>query len=130
MFPAFHEMKLNPFSKCVLQHLTYSNPLFDLSSLLTFSLPQQITKEVTWLMMFVTEFQNNIVAAERIKEFAEYSTETDSDTKTSLKIPPEWPENGNITFKNYELRYDENADPVLKKITLTIHSSEKVRKRV
>jgi ABC-type multidrug transport system fused ATPase/permease subunit len=38
-----------------------------------------------------------------------------------------WPENGEIIFKNYSVRYRPELDPVLKSIDSTIKPGEKVR---
>ena len=41
-------------------------------------------------------------------------------------MPNDWPTSGDITFEDYEVRYREGLDLVLKGISLNIRSGEKV----
>lgn len=39
---------------------------------------------------------------------------------------PEWPSKGEVKFENYQLRYRENLDLVLKGITFTVEPGQKI----
>lgn len=40
--------------------------------------------------------------------------------------PPAWPEKGEVEFKNYQVRYREGLDLVLKGVSFTVKGGEKV----
>jgi len=42
------------------------------------------------------------------------------------KPPTDWPDKGEIVFENYQTRYREGLDPVLRGISCRIQPSEKV----
>lgn len=43
------------------------------------------------------------------------------------KAPPaDWPQEGEVTFENAEMRYQENLPLVLKKVSFTIKPKEKI----
>lgn len=39
---------------------------------------------------------------------------------------PDWPQEGEVTFENAEMRYQENLPLVLKKVSFTIKPKEKI----
>ena len=51
-----------------------------------------------------SDVETNIVAVERIKEYAEIEQEANWDIE-EVKPPKEWPQSGAIQFKNYGMRY-------------------------
>ncbi|XP_065206737.1 multidrug resistance-associated protein 1-like [Planococcus citri] len=84
----------------------------------------QITKELSWLLMYSVDVQNSLVSVERVKEFMEYPQESQCDIENI--IPTEWPEKGEIVFQDYNLQYREGLDLVLRGLNFTIKSGEKV----
>ena len=50
-----------------------------------------------------SDVETNIVAVERIKEYAEIEQEANWDIE-EVKPPKEWPQTGAIQFKNYGMR--------------------------
>jgi ATP-binding cassette subfamily C (CFTR/MRP) protein 1 len=44
----------------------------------------------------------------------------------SNKPPSGWPDNGKVDFKDYQVRYREGLDLVLRGITFTVKGGEKV----
>lgn len=76
-------------------------------------------------MLYTVDIQNAIVSVERVKEFMEYPQEPKCDSQHL--IPNEWPYRGEIQFDDYSLQYREGLELVLKRLTFTIRSSEKVR---
>lgn len=72
-----------------------------------------------------SDVENNIVAVERIKEYAESPQEAPWEIKN--KTPANtWPEVGNVIFKNLSVRYRPGLDLVLKKVSFNINGGEKV----
>lgn len=43
------------------------------------------------------------------------------------KPPPEWPEEGRVTFNGVFMTYSPNEPPVLKNLNFTIEAKEKVK---
>lgn len=94
----------------------------------------QIGLAITQSMAFTTYLQfciiqcvqanNNLVAVERIREYEDLEQESLSTT-TEL-VEEDWPEIGSITFKNVQVQYDGDSQPVLKDLNFTIAAGEKV----
>jgi len=83
---------------------------------------------ITNILMFSVfssnNLETNIVAVERIKEYAELPNE--APWITDVRPPENWPVNGAIDFEKFELRYREGHDLVLKGLDWHIGSKEKV----
>ena len=77
------------------------------------------------MMKFFSLFESSIVSVERIKEYSELPSE-DSWTNEKNKQDDKWPQNGEIEFKNYSVKYREELDFVLKSLNFKINSCEKV----
>ncbi|XP_045474208.1 multidrug resistance-associated protein 1 isoform X6 [Harmonia axyridis] len=92
---------------------------------LSVSYALQITQTLNWLVRMTSDVENNIVAVERIKEYAESPQEAPWEIKN--KTPANtWPEVGNVIFKNLSVRYRPGLDLVLKKVSFNINGGEKV----
>jgi ABC-type oligopeptide transport system ATPase subunit len=77
-----------------------------------------------WLQLF-SEAETNIVAVERIKEFSEAEQEA-AWIVPGKRVPENWPNRGEIVFRDFAVRYHENLEPVLKGISFDVNSGEKV----
>ncbi|CAH1274300.1 ABCC1 [Branchiostoma lanceolatum] len=85
----------------------------------------QITQTLNWMVRMTSELETNIVAVERIKEYAE--TETEADWVVDDNRPPDnWPSEGKVNFNSYQTRYREGLDLVIKGIDVTIKGGEKI----
>lgn len=71
-----------------------------------------------------SEVETNIVAVERIKEYSE--TKQEAAWENNAVVPVNWPEQGRIEFKDFEVRYREGLDLVLKGINFNVQGGEKV----
>ncbi|CAG7725610.1 unnamed protein product, partial [Allacma fusca] len=92
---------------------------------LSVSYALSITQILTWLVRMTSDVETNIVAVERIKEYGE--TPQEAPWEIAEKKPsPKWPENGQINFTNYQSRYREGLDLVLRGISCSINPGEKV----
>lgn len=92
---------------------------------LSVSYALQITQTLNWLVRMTSEVETNIVAVERIKEYAETKQEAPWNLPNE-NVPKNWPENGQVQFKNFEVRYREGLDLVLRGLTFTVNGTEKV----
>lgn len=92
---------------------------------LSVSYALQITQTLNWLVRMTSDVETNIVAVERIKEYSETQQEAPWDVPTN-QPSNNWPENGQVEFKDYQLRYREGLDLVLRGISFTVKGGEKV----
>ncbi|OLY81580.1 Metal resistance protein YCF1 [Smittium mucronatum] len=76
-----------------------------------------------------SKFETDSVALERIDEYSHIKPEELSDQKTKDSdelINVEWPEGGQVEFKDYSCTYSEDLPPALKNINFNIKSKNKV----
>lgn len=92
---------------------------------LSVSYALQITQTLNWLVRMTSDVETNIVAVERIKEYAETKQEA-AWQNPNVNLPISWPEQGKVTFKNFDIRYREGLDLVLRNLTFTVNGGEKV----
>ncbi|XP_077131251.1 multidrug resistance-associated protein 1 isoform X1 [Ranitomeya variabilis] len=92
---------------------------------LSVSYALQVTTYLNWLVRMSSELETNIVAVERVKEYADLEQEA---PWTLQHTAPEsnWPHEGKIEFKNFCLRYREDLDLALKNINVTVQGGEKI----
>ncbi|XP_044754614.1 multidrug resistance-associated protein 1 isoform X1 [Coccinella septempunctata] len=92
---------------------------------LSVSYALQITQTLNWLVRMTSDVETNIVAVERIKEYAEAPQE--APWVIENKAPNNsWPEVGNVAFRDLSVRYRPGLDLVLKKLSFNITGGEKV----
>ncbi|XP_028669919.1 multidrug resistance-associated protein 1 isoform X2 [Erpetoichthys calabaricus] len=92
---------------------------------LSISYALQITASLNWLVRMSSEMETNIVAVERVKEYADTEKEAQWKSKETT-LPPTWPTSGRIEFRQYGLRYREDLDFALRDISVVIEGGEKV----
>ena len=69
------------------------------------------------------EVETNIVSIERMEEYATLPMEKPWKT---VEMDPAWPQFGVVQFKDFQVRYREGLDLVLKGINFTVNSMEKI----
>uniref|UniRef100_A0A8C9L6M6 Multidrug resistance-associated protein 1 n=1 Tax=Pavo cristatus TaxID=9049 RepID=A0A8C9L6M6_PAVCR len=89
---------------------------------LSVSYSLQITAYLNWLVRMTSDLETNIVAVERVKEYAEMEKEAEWSIEESAPAST-WPEEGKIQFQGFGLRYREDLDLVLKNINITINGA-------
>ncbi|XP_064414860.1 ATP-binding cassette sub-family C member 12-like [Latimeria chalumnae] len=72
-----------------------------------------------------TETEARFTSVERIMEYIGCVSEAPFHID-DVKIPKWWPDRGEISFKNYHMRYRENSPIVLKGLNLHINAKEKI----
>ncbi|GAB6029961.1 hypothetical protein CHUAL_005656 [Chamberlinius hualienensis] len=92
---------------------------------LSVSYALSVTATLNWMVRMSGELETNIVAVERMKEYAITPTEASWNIESN-QPPPQWPQEGVVQFKKYTTRYREGLDLVLRGISCQINSGEKV----
>lgn len=92
---------------------------------LAMSYALQITTALNWIVRQTVEVETNIVAVERVLEYARLPSEA-AEVVPNKRPPVAWPAKGEVDFVNYSTRYREGLDLVLKNVNLDIKSHEKI----
>jgi ABC-type multidrug transport system fused ATPase/permease subunit len=92
---------------------------------LSISYALNITQTLNWLVRMTSELETNIVAVERIKEYAETPSEADWIVE-KCRPADTWPDTGTVDFKDYSTRYRPELSPVHNNITLHVVGGEKI----
>ncbi|KAF9276165.1 hypothetical protein BGZ68_010215 [Mortierella alpina] len=79
---------------------------------------------IGFLVRAYSQVQCVLVSVERVDEYSEKPTE--APTVTGVRLPPNWPDQGRVVFKNYSARYREGLDLVVKNVSFTVQPTEKV----
>ncbi|XP_063169177.1 ATP-binding cassette sub-family C member 12-like [Candoia aspera] len=72
------------------------------------------------------ETQARFTSVEQIAEYILKCTPEGSESTPVVTPPPNWPDKGEIIFKNYHMKYRENSPIVLQDINISIHGKEKI----
>ncbi|XP_075686275.1 multidrug resistance-associated protein 1-like isoform X2 [Rhinoderma darwinii] len=105
----------------VVSRYTLSSGLVGLSV----SYALQVTTYLNWLVRMSSELETNIVAVERVKEYADLEQEAPWTLQQTMPAST-WPHEGKIEFRNFCLRYREDLDLALKNINVTVQGGEKI----
>ncbi|XP_059617041.1 multidrug resistance-associated protein 1 isoform X5 [Phlebotomus argentipes] len=92
---------------------------------LSVSYALQITQTLNWLVRMTSDVETNIVAVERIKEYAETKQEAPWELPNAT-VPKNWPEVGTVEFRDFQVRYREGLELVLRGITFVVDGGQKV----
>jgi len=92
---------------------------------LSLSYALNVTGSLNMLVRNSSEVETNMVSVERIKEYQETPQEAPFDVPEN-DPGSEWPEHGVVKFENYQTRYREGLDLVLKGIDCNIGRGEKI----
>ncbi len=90
-----------------------------ISSLLT------LMNTFQWGMRQSAETENFMTSVERALEYSKLTPEAELDSKPSSKPPNDWPNLGQVEFRNVYLNYEDDK-PVLKDLSFEIRPSEKI----
>ncbi|XP_059614039.1 multidrug resistance-associated protein 1-like [Phlebotomus argentipes] len=83
----------------------------------------QTTQVLNFMVRMTAEVETNIVAIERMEEYSHVEKEAEWEKG---ERDPLWPKEGRVDFENFQVRYREGLDLVLKGITFSVKSCEKI----
>lgn len=83
----------------------------------------QTTQVLNFMVRMTAEVETNIVAIERMEEYSDVEKEAEWEKG---ERDPLWPHEGRVEFDNFQVRYREGLDLVLKGITFSVQSCEKI----
>ena len=92
---------------------------------LSISLSLSISQALNFFVSMGANFEANITALERIKEYVDIPQEADWKIE-GFNLDPKWPDKGRIRFDNYGVKYRAELDYVLKEINTEIEPGEKI----
>lgn len=79
-----------------------------------------------WGIRQTSELENQMVSVERVLEYSNLPSEEGSGNAEKIKASSGWPSEGNITFKDLSLFYNDESRPAIKNLNFTIESKEKI----
>ncbi|XP_022166683.1 probable multidrug resistance-associated protein lethal(2)03659 [Myzus persicae] len=79
-----------------------------------------------WVMRHSADLENQMTSVERILEYTDVPQESALETAPDKLPPTDWPNNGQIIFKQLYLRYDLDTPFVLKNLNINIEAAEKI----
>lgn len=85
----------------------------------------QITQSLNWLVRSISSLETEAVAVERVREYTQTKSEAVWNT-SSETLPKNWPDSGTIEFNNFQARYRDGMELVLKGISFKVNGGEKV----
>jgi len=92
---------------------------------LSISYALQLTGILNWLVRTATESETQMVSVERVLSYTKLGTEAATIIPEN-RPPLEWPARGVIEFKDVQLRYREGLDLVLRGVSFSLKSKEKI----
>uniref|UniRef100_A0A0U9HSD9 Putative ABCC protein n=1 Tax=Chrysomela populi TaxID=154003 RepID=A0A0U9HSD9_CHRPP len=122
---------LDCISTAFLLVLTFNFLLFDSGADASSNIGLAISSGMILLGMLqlgvrqTTEVTSNMTSVERVMQYTKIQKEEELNAAARTK-PSNWPSGGKIIFKNTYLRYNIDDPPVLKNLSMTIESGEKV----
>ena len=92
---------------------------------LSISYALNVTMVLNYLVRMTSELEANIVAVERVKEYAELEREASPVTE-KINLPDNWPQRGLVEFRKYSVKYREDLDLVIDNLDLEIADGQKL----
>uniref|UniRef100_A0A2K6GKF2 ATP binding cassette subfamily C member 5 n=1 Tax=Propithecus coquereli TaxID=379532 RepID=A0A2K6GKF2_PROCO len=93
---------------------------------LAISYAVQLTGLFQFTVRLASETEARFTSVERIDHYIK-TLSLEAPARIKNKAPsPDWPQEGEVTFENAEMRYRENLPLVLKKVSFTIKPKEKI----
>ncbi|KAJ2863548.1 hypothetical protein GGH94_003542, partial [Coemansia aciculifera] len=92
---------------------------------LSVSYAMQSTQQINWMLRMECDLENSMCDYVRIQEYEQLTPEAPEVIEDN-RPERSWPEQGVVEFKNYSARYREGLSMVLKDVSFSARSGEKV----
>ncbi|CAF4347407.1 unnamed protein product, partial [Adineta steineri] len=98
----------------------------DIALILSYSL--NLMGTLQWTIRLSVDVETQMTAVERVLEYCSLEQEPPAQVSSDHRPPSNWPSEGRIVFNNVSMSYsnDEHAPFVLRNISMTIKSAEKI----
>jgi len=94
---------------------------------LSISYALNIIDTLNWTVRMACELETNAVALERLVEYTANPQEAEWEVEEEdCKVPSDWPREGAIQFDDYQTRYREGLELVIKGVSMNLRSMEKI----
>ena len=93
---------------------------------LSVSFALSVTQHLKCYVKLYSDLETNIVAVERLEEYSVTKQEASWAQESDDKYSSDWPAQATIEFKDVHARYRAGLPLVLKKLTFSVNSKEKV----
>ncbi|XP_035827891.1 multidrug resistance-associated protein 5 [Aplysia californica] len=93
---------------------------------LALSFAIQITSLVQYTLRLSMETMSRFASVQRIQDYVETLQPEGSMVNNPVEIPPSWPSEGHLNFRQYKMRYLDGQPAVIKGISLNIQPREKI----
>jgi ABC-type multidrug transport system fused ATPase/permease subunit len=84
-----------------------------------------VTGTLNWAIRTFTQMESNMVAVERLEEYATLKTER-PDIIESERPPADWPRHGALEFDDVQMRYRDDLGLALKGVSFATRPGEKI----
>ncbi|PNF26824.1 hypothetical protein B7P43_G17385 [Cryptotermes secundus] len=88
-----------------------------------------LTGMLQWGIRQMAEMENQMTSVERVLEYTAVESEPPLDSAPDKKPAKDWPAKGTVVFDRVFLSYSKNESPVLRNVTFSIKTAEKVREQ-
>ncbi|CAG2179263.1 unnamed protein product, partial [Oppiella nova] len=85
-----------------------------------------LTTTTQYAIKCSADLESYMTAVERMVEYSRLTPEAELESSAANRPAPEWPQNGEIHFKDMSLTYADCPEPVLKGITARLIGGQKV----
>mmetsp|Transcript_47667 Transcript_47667/g.34920 ORF Transcript_47667/g.34920 Transcript_47667/m.34920 type:complete len:175 (-) Transcript_47667:523-1047(-) len=77
-------------------------------------------------LSLLIDMDKSMLSAKRVLEYTRLEVEDELKNKYDEREAKNWPQNGDIQFKNVTMKYKESLEPALKNINILISSGQKI----
>lgn len=85
-----------------------------------------LTGVTQWGVRCSVDLESHMTAVERILEYSMIKPEAELESEVGKKPAQDWPQTGEIEFKDMSLQYNGSPKPVLKRLNCLLRGGEKV----
>lgn len=85
-----------------------------------------LTGMLQWGVRQTAELENHMTSVERILEYSKLPAEPNLERTNENKVADNWPENGQVIFKDVTLNYDRQEKPALKNLDFTVEPKQMI----